>query len=360
MSELDDLVDLKARETAEILFKERAVRKDKADTAYAAIEERKKNETLVQPTNFSTLVKPDLELAAYKHIEAISKNLPFITPELSEIVPIAPGQKYLLGALSGTGKTTMAAAMAYEMLKHSSETRILLISNEEREDIFCFRLGCLAGNLSINEFMSGKMPPDKHKAMVELSRIYQQRVDVIKSSKTSSVNGVMDILTAPGIENYSMVIIDYYQGISRMNELDSAAKTDVSKTVVLDNLKQRLTDLNPKYPLVLLAQLKPCPVDQLERGVESRIKWGTSIYEFADVVFEAINVPKMKAMELFIAKGRWGTSDQTYYCKFVDGLYVSLDEDDYLAYIASRKKDAIDAKNLIQVNNLTPEVSITL
>lgn len=356
MSLFGDDFNEKKQQLVDLSAKELAIRKEKVEREFEEVERRTKSKQKWKPVDFSNPEFIDLDAAAEAHIVSLSENLPFLNPELSKHIPVSKGLKCLIGAISGTGKTTVAAAMTYEVLCHSPHTKVLLISNEERKEHFQFRLGCMAADLDMMDFMSGKLSPTDRQRVVAAANIYQQRVQIERSDKSTSVNGVMEILQTPGIEQFSLVILDYYQGLSRLNETDIGSKVEGDKVKILDNFKQRVTALNNTYPLVIFSQLKIKPTDQSERDVEERIKWCKAIYEACDTVLEAINIPSMKAMQLFVQKGRWGESYRTYNCKFSKGRFFYLTDDEYEAHLAQKTKEKIDAKNakLIESISSTP------
>lgn len=323
--------------------KRKLLEEDRINRQFEEYKNRTSSEENYQPFSLENRKRIDLEAASHEFISSLADKLPFITPELSELIPVSKGMKYLIGAISGTGKTTMGAAMTYEVMRHSKDSMVLYISNEEREDNFLFRLGCMELGIDINDYKYGRISESQRKQMVEAAERYQDRVIVEKSAKSSSVNGVMEILNTSGVENFSLVIVDYYQGIHRMNELDNPAATDQSRTSILDSFKQKITDLDVQFPLVLLTQLKPLPMKEEDRNIEGRIKWGTSIYEACDWVFEAINIKKMGAMSLFVQKARWGQAFQTYHCKYDRGRYISLSDDEFTEYLNDKKLSTLDA-----------------
>lgn len=226
--------------------------------------------------------------------------------------------------------------MTFEVLTHSPTNKVLYLSNEETYQDFMFRLGCLSLGHDLNDFRNKKLSTYDTKKVIEEAKRYQHQVVFERSSKTTSVSGIMEILEAPGIEDFSMVVLDYYQGVSRLNEVDFAADTDNHRASILDTFKQKITMYQNKCPLVILAQLKPIAHNDTARNIESRIKWGTSIYEAATFVMEAINVPKLNAMELYIGKGRYGGAHTNHKTRFSKGRYYSLSEDEYLSYIRNQ------------------------
>ena len=325
----------------EMMDKKKAVEEDRIARQYEELALRQANQTKYQPFSLANRAPIDLDAASREHVDSLSQKLPFITPELSAVIPVTKGSKFLIGAISGTGKTTMGAAMAYQVLKHAPDTRVLYISNEERADNFFFRLACLDLNLDFNDFRYGRFTDAQRHAMVIAGNRYQNRVVVEKSAKNSSVNGVMEILNSPGVENMSLVVLDYYQGIHRMNEMDNPAAADQERSRILDIFKQKVTDIDIKFPLVILTQLKPLPSTEEERSIETRIKWGTSIYEACDWVFEAINHKSMSAMTLVVQKARFGQAFQSYHCRYDRGGYISLTGSEFDEHVMQKKVASI-------------------
>lgn len=325
-------------------IKKREIELDAVERKHKELEARRRSEVEYKPFSADDHKKLDIKAAYQAHKETIAKRLPFITPELSEHIPLI-NTKYIVGAISGQGKTTMGAAMTFEVLKHSPDTKVLYLSNEEEQQTFMQRLGCLQEGKDFNAMHRGLLTQTEADLVNEAAEAIQDRVFFVRSEKTGSVNGIMEILNSPIAHEHSMIILDYYQGVSRVNESDVVVSdTDANRALLLDRFKQKITAYETKCPLVILSQLKPLPYDEPSRNVESRIKWGTSLYEAGAFVMEAINIPKANAMELYLAKGRFGGAHTSFKCKFDKGRYISLDDDEYTKHILQSIHNTLEKK----------------
>jgi hypothetical protein len=340
MQQLKDVLNI----NQDLIVKKRELEADRITREHQRLEMRKKGESEYKPFSVSNYQDTDLEGAILKHETSIREKLPFITPEISDSIPVLKGQKYLIGGRSGTGKTTMGAAMTYEILMHDSAAKVLYLSNEEQRSDFLFRLGCLHTRLNINGYKKGQFTKEQTNTMLEAAKLFEKRVVFVKDQKTTSVNGIMEILQAPETNQFSAVFIDYYQGITRLNELDNADLSDSGRTKILDAFKHSLTSINPTYPIILLSQLKPQALKDTERNVESRIKWNTSIYEACDWVFESISITSAFAMTLYVSKARYGEAHKMYFCKYEFGRYISLTDDEFEEYIAKQHQEQSDIR----------------
>jgi hypothetical protein len=141
-----------------------------------------------------------------------------------------------------------------------------------------------------------------------------------KDGLTTKFEGVKNALEAVKSENYSAVMIDYFQLI-RYSVLDSTRST----YSVLDDLRIYLGQYIKKsnIPVVLFAQLHSLG-KRNNVELDSRIKEYPGIIEPSTVILEVIPNFEDKLTTFIIKKDRFGLQGQTIECAFDKGRYTEI------------------------------------
>src|ERR1017187_6160670 len=125
----------------------------------AEIEKSKNLDLRVIPSGFYDDLAKQSQIIRH----AQSENLPFVTPNLTELVPLTYPNLITIGANSGSGKTTTAANITFQLYKN--QKRVLILSNEELTLDVLDRISCLELGYNINERAS--FTPDQQRKLDE-------------------------------------------------------------------------------------------------------------------------------------------------------------------------------------------------
>lgn len=256
-------------------------------------------------------------------VEDFGKHLPFITPELSSLVPFHAQQLILVGAKTGEGKTTASANIMYGLYKENK--KVLILSNEELTIDIYTRVACLELGLNINN--RKQFTATQHQQVRYLIRKIGVYIRVIDSNfnnnteLTSSIEG-MKTLFKKVKENpiWDAIIVDYYQKVSKSKYRNDQTHSILQEfTTLLD-----LTRKECKCPIVVMCQLHPTKKEDV--GFEGRIKLGKSIVVSSTFILEMESNKETNQTIWVCQKGRWGGVGQRISTKWVNGKYISIDK----------------------------------
>lgn len=217
-------------------------------------------------------------------IQSLKNRMPFINGPLTDFVPFSYPNLLLVGAETGSGKSTAAANIVYSLLKGDKREdgtgrKVLVISNEEMAVHVLNRIICLEEGWNYNNLKDFKT--DQLNVLKEKRRILSAngRIRVIDSEfdgykdATSTIEGLKVLLESAYNhyketgDHYDAIVIDYFQKIDTSKEnprLDSwRVLIDVSN--YLDNFYKRYP-----APIVVFSQIKPESKD--DSYFENRIK----------------------------------------------------------------------------------------
>jgi replicative DNA helicase len=260
------------------------------------------------------------DIAAYNRM--IKERITFINPALTDAVPFTRENLYLICAYSGNGKSTIAANISRPLWKEGKKT--LVIANEEAKQDVLYRIACLELGYNFNDYKKGNMPIAHQKECVKLFPEISKFVKVLdvnyKDGLTTKLEGVKNALEAVKTEDYSAVMIDYFQLI-RYSVVDPTKST----YAVLDDLRIYLGQYIKKsnIPVVLFAQLHSMG-KRNNVELDSRIKECPGIIEPSTVILEVIPNFEEKSTTFMIKKDRFGLQGQAIDCAFDKGKYVEI------------------------------------
>lgn len=260
------------------------------------------------------------DIASYNRM--IKERITFINSALTDAVPFTRENLYLICAYSGNGKSTIAANISLPLWKEGKKT--LVIANEEAKQDVLYRIACLELGYNFNDYKKGNMPIAHQKECVLLFPEISKFVKVLdvnyKEGLTTKLEGVKNALEAVKSEDYSCVMIDYFQLI-RYSVVDSTKST----YSVLDDLRIYLGQYIKKsnIPVVLFAQLHSMG-KRNNVELDSRIKECPGIIEPSTVILEVIPNFEDKLTTFMIKKDRFGLQGQAIDCAFDKGRYVEI------------------------------------
>ncbi len=276
--------------------------------------------------------------------QLIRQAVTFINPALTAASPLCPGAVYLIGAASGTGKSTTTAAIAHGLYLQGKST--FVISNEETEAKIIARIACIELGIDFNQYVQDKLPMNIRKQIAhEIQKIepfVSVADDPIASTTVESISDLIQEVDDSG--RYSCIVIDFLQRISKSVTVPTAERTQVLYT-----FKDVVTDYaqHAKTPIVVMTQLIPLSSDETERNVETRIKFCKGFYEAAASVIEVIKIKGIPASTFYVAKGRFSKAEVGITCKYENGKFTYIN-----------KKELQDLKDEVNMQQLSQMVSV--
>jgi Mrp family chromosome partitioning ATPase len=298
---------------ADIYEKKQEIEKSRVETEFNRLEENKKRSEQLKNFSLDALEAKKGELNAKKAIgilerdkQLIKQSITFVSPEFSAVCPLTAGGIYLVGAISGTGKSTTTAALAHTLYTEGKNT--FIISNEETSAKIYARIACADLGVDFNMFIQDKVPDNIRKQVahkiLEIEPYVTVADDPVGSTTIEPMEKLLHEVDASG--RYACVIIDFAQRVVKSIKNPAAERTQV-----LYAFKDILTDYaqNAKIPVVLMTQLKPLPSDEIERNFEARIKWCTALMESAAAAVEIIKLKGLPVSIFYTTKGRFSKAD---------------------------------------------------
>ena len=267
----------------------------------------------------------------------LGERITLINESLTAAVPFTRENLYLFCALSGSGKSTIAANISYPLWKQGK--KILVVSNEESKQDVLFRIACLELGYSFNEYKKGQMPADKQRQALFLFPEIAKFVKVLdvtwRDGLTTKIEGVQKALESIKGQNFSCVLIDYYQLIK-----DSVVDRDRTRYDVLNDLRMWLGRYikGCEVPVCLFVQLYSIGKRGGVKDLDSRIKECSAVMEPATVIVEAVPNFEDSTTDFIIWKDRFGVAGKKITCPFHNGRYLKQISDRELA---ERKLDKL-------------------
>ena len=270
----------------------------------------------------------------------IRERITFINEDLTRAIPFTRENLYLITALTGAGKSTIAANISYPLWKQGKKS--LVISNEESEQDVLFRIACLELGLSFSAYKKGLMSIEDQKQALVLFPEISQYIKIIdvnyKDGLTTKIEGIKNALTAVQNKDFSCAMIDYYQLIKYSVSQKNAKPYDV-----LNDLRIWLGRYikSSNIPIVLFAQLHSSS-KRPGNGIDQRIKDCSAVMEPSTVILEVVPNFDKKTSSFLILKDRFGLQGRKIECGFQNGRYVSLTPEFERSVIEAKLAEIVD------------------
>lgn len=317
---------------AEVFEKKQELDRLRTEEGLSRFQSKKDLETRINASSLAELEAKKDDKHALRIIGSLERDaklirqaIPFINDTLTAISPLCPGALYLIGAASGTGKSTTVAAMAHAL--YSKGMNSFIISNEETEAKVVARIACIEVGVDFNLYIQDKVPSDIRKQVAhQISKITEFVTVADDPVVTTTIEGIQKLLNeVEESGRYACIMIDFMQRINKSIVVPTAERTDV-----LYRFKDIITDYaqHAKTPVIMMTQLIPLASDEAERNVETRIKWAKGVYEAASTVIEVIKLKGLPVSTFYMAKRRFGTADVSVSCKFDNGKFSYLSKQD--------------------------------
>lgn len=312
----------------EVFRKKRIIEKFHVEEKFNKLQKRVNKSHRLKNVNVDTIPENFHELLDQSDEQiktSIYNRLPFITPKLTELVPLFSPSLILIGASTGNGKTTVASNIVHSLLKE--DKRSLVISNEELEVNIFNRVACLELGLDINN--RNQFSVEDEKLLKEYRRTISNHLRVVDveydkiQDVSTSIEGIEAVLESVirNDNDYDCIILDYYQKVTKSN----------SRNERHYQILAELTDLLDKYykvikcPIVVLCQLHP--LGSNNSGFEDRIKGGRSIIMASTFALELKTNKQKKESEWICHKHRFGQQNKSVKTKWVNGKYIDMGGD---------------------------------
>lgn len=252
----------------------------------------------------------------------LNERIVLINNSLTSAFPFTRENLYLFCAYTGSGKSTVAANIAYPLWKQKK--KILVISNEETAQDVLFRIACLEKGLKFNDWKQGIMPMHDQMECLKLFPDIAQYVKIRdvtwEGGLTTKIEGIKGLLESVKDSGYSCAMIDYYQLIK-----DSLEDRTRTRYDVLNDLRIWLGQYikGCEVPVVLFVQLYS-QGKRPSKDIDMRIKECSAIIEPASVIVEVIPNFDDSTSDFLIHKDRFGTATgKKIVCPFEKGRFLN-------------------------------------
>jgi archaellum biogenesis ATPase FlaH len=346
------------KDLSELRKKELEVKKYRTDLQYQEIVEVKEElraMTELDITNFTPEFIEKLINKSEDYFKGSKKRSEFIVnvPEFNAFIPFFPKNLIVIGAVTGEGKSTCCANLAYTQLL--SGKRPLIITNEESAEDVYNRVASMFLNIRYGNH--DRMTDDQINGLHDLLRKLASRMHVIDNAfgtmnnhaipnVTTTIEG-LDFILKQLVEkqkngfHYDCIIIDYFQNFNQSRKVPSM---DIVK--VLTNISSMLDQFKNHYnaPIVVLAQLKANSSPDKEVSAKERLEWCKGLINKATCFVEMKAVKKDSATMWIIHKSRWNDYPESVFVTGWDkGRYVPYTED-FKKMIINKKLENLSKK----------------
>lgn len=276
-------------------------------------------------------------------------------PELSVPIPFYAGEMILIGARTGTGKTTACVNIAYSMIRQGKKP--VVITNEESAEDFLNRLAALF--LEKRYANLEKLDEDTRERINSLVPKLLKLVRVIDADfakmnglgierLTNSIEGLKFIekkllQEAEQGKAFDAVIIDYYQKFNFSMEHPDMKTYECQEQAasIIENLR-----VNYPAPVIMFCQMNDGKEDEdgKDAPFENRIQGRKIIANYASVVIEITVDRAQSATDFKFHKGRnMEFVKGKIRAGWDNGKYVKFDEQ-FIQKVNQKKLEAFRRK----------------
>ncbi len=286
----------------------------------------------------------DILLKNKLYLEGAKNSLSFLTPELSRVIPMWPGNLILIGSCSGSGKSSTATNLALNTMKQKNPVtgqprKVLYITNEETMLTFMNKMTCLLHGWEYDK--QDEFTEEQKQTLLDfIPKWAKGGLTIIaddSANATTCVEGIRSIFEQliKTKTSYDLIILDYIQKVSVSKKDEKKVQWMVMQEtmLLLDYYKDRYP-----APIVVMSQLKD-PSETNPLNFQNRIEGFKGIFQPATVALELIPNRELLQSKWRIWKNRYkgstvgGWKDVAYN----KGLFETLTEE-WKAYGAKRKE----------------------
>jgi replicative DNA helicase len=291
-----------------------------------------------------------------RHNKMLNERLTLINGSLTKVIPLVRENLYLFAAYTGSGKSSTAANITYPLWKQGK--KVLIISNEETEKDVVSRIACLEAGLNFQSVIRCEITKEEEMAYVRHIPSIKQHIIVVAASdqRTTRLEGVINLLDAAKNEDFSAIIIDYFQLIKY-----SEQNTNKEPYKVMMEFKDYLNTYikTSNAPVIMFAQLwslskRPSKGTELD----SRLKECASIQDGASVVVEIVPNFEENTTDFLICKDRFfGQKGHSITCPYTKGRFLdALSDTDLAKAIAQVRLEKLSKEILGDQHKEVPDL----
>jgi replicative DNA helicase len=344
------------KEISALEDKRKAIAKIETDQKYKRLIESEKKQSVLRNYNLNDVKDEyinEIIKSNDEYMENAKKRMFFIAKEFNRVVPWFPRNIILLGAKTGSGKSTCTGNIVYSTIMQ--QKKVLVLTNEEKNGDIYNRITCIFKGwiyTNHNEFTDEQKEVFKHNIKV-LSKF----VDVIEdtmpirdavtgeittiSGVTTTYEGITGVLEGLINNNihYDAIVIDYIQKVS---VIESDPKAEPWKAAAkfmhwLDGFKNRYN-----APIAVLSQLHSDKEDK--KDFQEKLKGSKAIMDHCTCVLEMRSNPKEYQTEFVMHKNRWHsdkTNGQGTLLGWYKGKFVSKDDPEWNRWVIEKRAERI-------------------
>ncbi len=321
----------------EVIRKKEELEIDRVSVAHERLQERKNEYEKNKNINVRITTNEEIEQIQKENAEYLSdvkkiKTHPFINSDFNAAVPYTPKSCIFVGGLSGDGKSTVSANLAWASLQKGKH--VLVISNEEMKGDIYNRITCLKqGWAYINH---ADFTDEQIKEMNRMIPIWAQRLKVITDidgstsekavgGQTTTIEGITAIFNSILSNNikYDAIILDYYNNVDRSTKNPTLVNWQVQE-MLAKYLNQAKNIIG--CPIVVLGQLLPC--GDGKKSFKERIEGRKYIYNISTCAIEIKAERELYRTSWKIHKSRFNQSvGKTIYTGFDRGSHIEYTSD---------------------------------
>lgn len=265
-----------------------------------------------------------------RDVEDRKNSLIFLNKNISKHFVAAPGSLIVIPSMTNNGKSTLTAHIAEAMI--SEEKRVLILSNEEKEEDVRARISCIRKTISFGDYKTAKCTTDQINEILDDAEYLAQNAklvvispkDEVDAYKVTTVKGIMATLEKAR-NKFDAVIIDYYTNVN-MSEIGSRDPWHVNNE--LASALNIFKDTSP-FPIIAMAQCEGIRSDKKVEDKGSldfdsnhpmyRWKGGKSILTYATDIIELTKDFENSRSYLYAHKIRFGHGElQRLHCLLFD------------------------------------------
>ena len=157
--------------------------------------------------------------AMLKDLEDRANAVVFINSKISEHFIAAPGSLIVIPSMTNNGKSTLTAAISEALV--NTNKKVLVLSNEEKEEDVRARVSCLRQSVSFGDYKTNRCSKEQVIKVLDDAEELANNAQLVVISpqneadafKVTTVEGVIGTLEkAKG--KFDAVIIDYYTNVN--------------------------------------------------------------------------------------------------------------------------------------------------
>jgi len=247
---------------------------------------------------------------------------------------LEPGKLYMLAAMPGTGKTTLALQWAATVAQAGHAALYISLENDATD--LARKTACRLGDVSYREALKGKLSRQDWAIAVDKlrklqGRLYLSTPRATMPTLTSLVEGIMTRTgSAP-----ALIVVDYLQALVKRMAI-SAEMSDVRERI--DRFTPELRAIGEQYGCAVLAVSSQNRGAYKNGGMEGLKESGDLEYN-ADVImtlckvdekdkaFDITRDPRKIPLKLVVEKNRQGLTGTPIKLN-LDGDYCMVEEED--------------------------------